>query len=465
MKRLIFAAVITLMSLSTTSEAGKYRYDYVTFDYFYHTLNPYGEWIEIDYDVYVWRPHHVHMSWRPYSEGRWVWTANGWYWDSYEPFGWATYHYGRWYFDEYHGWVWMPDYEWGPAWVEWRYDNNYIGWAPLPPYAHFSISAGLTFSINWHSRHHHWSFVTYHNFCSRNVNYYFISEVKKVYVFDNTKYRTNYYARGNRIINDGVPRDVIERRSGVRIREQNIRNSNNYTDFRSSSGRNNEVVSYRPGQTEISRQATVDRSSIRRSKVQTTLRTDKVRSAANSRNDASTIEKRSGTTRSYNDNRSTEKSSGASRTYSREATKNSSRTYKEKSGVRQKSSSYSESGRSYSRKDNSSYSRTPSTQRKTETKNNSSGYADKSSRSYKNSGSSDYQKKSSSANKSKSYSSSSKSGSSSSSGRSKSYNRSSGSKKSSSSKSYNRSSGSRKSSDSRSSSSRSSASSSGRSKR
>jgi uncharacterized protein YraI len=34
---------------------------------------------------------------RPYTVGRWVFTDRyGWMWASSEPFGWATYHYGRW---------------------------------------------------------------------------------------------------------------------------------------------------------------------------------------------------------------------------------------------------------------------------------------------------------------------------------------------------------------------------------
>ena len=31
------------------------------------------------------------------------------------------------------GWFWIPGDEWAPAWVDWRYSNDYVGWAPLPP--------------------------------------------------------------------------------------------------------------------------------------------------------------------------------------------------------------------------------------------------------------------------------------------------------------------------------------------
>jgi hypothetical protein len=60
-------------------------------------------------------------------------TDSGWYWVSTEQWGWATYHYGRWDYDSYYGWVWVPGTEWAPSWVEWRQGDDYVGWAPLPP--------------------------------------------------------------------------------------------------------------------------------------------------------------------------------------------------------------------------------------------------------------------------------------------------------------------------------------------
>src|SRR5262249_50929004 len=83
---------------------------------------------------YCWQPD-VAVSdptWRPYSDGYWAYTDLGWTWVSYEDFGWATYHYGRWVRLADYGWVWVPGYEWGPAWVSWRFGWGYAGWAPLP---------------------------------------------------------------------------------------------------------------------------------------------------------------------------------------------------------------------------------------------------------------------------------------------------------------------------------------------
>ena len=83
---------------------------------------------------YVWIPEDVDARWRPYTEGRWVYSRrHGWTWVSSEPFGWATYHYGRWGFSNRIGWFWVPGTRWAPAWVSWRQSDDYLAWAPLPP--------------------------------------------------------------------------------------------------------------------------------------------------------------------------------------------------------------------------------------------------------------------------------------------------------------------------------------------
>jgi len=60
-------------------------------------------------------------------------TEYGNMWVSDAPYGWATYHYGRWTYNSYYGWVWLPGHEWAPAWVSWRSGGGYYGWAPMGP--------------------------------------------------------------------------------------------------------------------------------------------------------------------------------------------------------------------------------------------------------------------------------------------------------------------------------------------
>lgn len=110
----------------------------VSLDYFYDNLNG-GNWYEVADYGYVWQPDvATNPTWRPYTDGYWAYTDVGWTWVSYEDFGWATYHYGRWARLSDYGWVWVPGYDWGPAWVSWRTGGDYVGWAPLPPPAQTS---------------------------------------------------------------------------------------------------------------------------------------------------------------------------------------------------------------------------------------------------------------------------------------------------------------------------------------
>ena len=102
---------------------------------FFAELSRFGEWFETQDYGFVWQPMALgtNPAWRPYTRGRWVNSDQGWTWLSDEPFGWAVYHYGRWVLLAEHGWVWVPGDDWAPAWVSWRQNDDYLGWAPLPP--------------------------------------------------------------------------------------------------------------------------------------------------------------------------------------------------------------------------------------------------------------------------------------------------------------------------------------------
>lgn len=92
-------------------------------------LRSHGSW-HFDVDIgYVWQPR-VGAGWRPYLDGRWVWSPYGWTWVPNEIWGWAPSHYGRWGHSLGLGWYWMPGRTWSPAWVSWSYGNDYIGWCP-----------------------------------------------------------------------------------------------------------------------------------------------------------------------------------------------------------------------------------------------------------------------------------------------------------------------------------------------
>jgi hypothetical protein len=100
---------------------------------FYDALAPHGSWV--DYGKYgpVWYPTRVSSSWRPYLDGRWMPSRSGWVFETSEPWGWATYHYGNWMPTTEYGWVWSPGSTWYPSTAAWRTSDDFVGWAPVPP--------------------------------------------------------------------------------------------------------------------------------------------------------------------------------------------------------------------------------------------------------------------------------------------------------------------------------------------
>ena len=116
-------------------------------------LNDYGEWIHTRKYGYVWRPYSSAVSqyadWSPYRYGHWRWVPPyGWTWVNDEPWGWATYHHGRWVWDN-GAWYWTPYgyYRhsrswWHPALVVIRVLGNNVCWYPLPyNYGYYNYNA------------------------------------------------------------------------------------------------------------------------------------------------------------------------------------------------------------------------------------------------------------------------------------------------------------------------------------
>jgi hypothetical protein len=236
------------------------------FGIFFSVLNPHGAWIELDHGLVVWRPTIIRRGWAPYRMGEWVWTSDGWYWDSYEPFGHVTYHYGRWYFDDYYGWIWVPDYEWAPSWVEWRYDDSYIGWAPLPPYAVFSINIGIHYTHTYYTPYNHWHFVTYNHFGNPHIYKHFVGHKYKNRIYNRTKYRTNYDYYDGRVVNRGVDVDYVRKRSGREIRSRDIERTRDYTfTERGRNERDNKIRTLYIPREELKKNNDFNRSDIKRS--------------------------------------------------------------------------------------------------------------------------------------------------------------------------------------------------------
>jgi hypothetical protein len=113
--------------------------DQQTFD---QDLSAYGHWVDTPEYGRVWIPDGTRPDWQPYTDGQWVDTTYGWAFVSAVPWGWATFHYGRWGYGLTLGWFWVPGFIWGPAWVGWRAYPGYACWSPMPPH-------GFVFHGHW----------------------------------------------------------------------------------------------------------------------------------------------------------------------------------------------------------------------------------------------------------------------------------------------------------------------------
>jgi hypothetical protein len=111
-------------------------------------LSEYGDWIYTRKYGYVWRPFSrsiaSYSNWSPYRYGQWRWVPiYGWTWVNDEPWGWATYHHGRWVWDDGY-WHWAPygNSRWRRSWwrpalvsiVTW---NGSVCWYPLSYYDNY----------------------------------------------------------------------------------------------------------------------------------------------------------------------------------------------------------------------------------------------------------------------------------------------------------------------------------------
>jgi hypothetical protein len=173
---------------------------------FYTKLEPYGDWRETSDYGYVWQPREAQTrNWRPYTTGRWVYTDAGWTWVSEEPFGWATYHYGRWTRLRNIGWVWVPGDEWAPAWVSWRKSDEYVGWAPLPPEARFDRRSGIH---NWADSYYdigpdQYCFVATKEFGGERVERRVVPAERNVTIVNQTTNVTNITYNNTTVVNQG----------------------------------------------------------------------------------------------------------------------------------------------------------------------------------------------------------------------------------------------------------------------
>src|SRR5438132_4947276 len=189
------------------------------YDVFYTRLLPdEGDWVEAGDYGYCFRPR-VSEDWRPYRDGHWVWTDRGWYWESDEPYAWATYHYCGWVDIGGTGWCWVPGHQWAPAWVSWRESDQHVGWAPLPPEADISVNVGIS---SWSDSYYDigpyaYNFISYSHWSEPSYARYIVPPERNVQIISETKNVTNIVTNNNLINNFGPPVQTVAAKTNQNI--------------------------------------------------------------------------------------------------------------------------------------------------------------------------------------------------------------------------------------------------------
>jgi hypothetical protein len=225
-----------LLLLTGTTNMAMAQNEDVSLQSFYDELSPYGTWIQDPEYGYVWRPDVDQEEFRPYySNGRWVMTEYGNTWVSNYDWGWAPFHYGRWIYNRYNNWIWIPDTVWGPAWVSWRSGGGYYGWAPLGPSINININIGRSYRVPDFC----WNFIPQgHIYYNSYPRYY--GGRNNVYI-RNTVIINNTYVRNSRTYYTGPRVDDVRRATNRDVTVYNISRSN-----RPSRIENNTVNIYNP---------------------------------------------------------------------------------------------------------------------------------------------------------------------------------------------------------------------------
>lgn len=230
------AIVLGLMLLLTgTTQKVMAQDEDISMQSFYDELSPYGTWIQDPQYGYVWRPDVEQGDFRPYyTNGRWAMTEYGNTWVSDYDWGWAPFHYGRWVYNRYNQWVWIPDTVWGPAWVSWRSGGGYYGWAPMGP--------GMNINVNFNIPNLWWVFVPQRNIYYNSFPRYYSR--RNMVIINNTTIINNTYVRNNRYYSSGPRANDIRRYTG---RDVPVYNVNRTTRPSRTNFDGNRIDLYTPG--------------------------------------------------------------------------------------------------------------------------------------------------------------------------------------------------------------------------
>lgn len=179
---------------------------------------------------------------RPYTNGQWIATDEGWYFKAPTPQEEIVHHYGRWTYSPAMGYVWVPGRVRSPAWVDWREDEDNVAWTPIPPDV-FVVNNEIAPVPVYEDRY---VVVEKRYFIEPVVTQYVYIDKIKV---KKMKHLKGLYVRDRVLVNSGPEYTVIERFTGRTITPYKVITMNN--DFRNTWIENNSVNTFAPVFTKV----------------------------------------------------------------------------------------------------------------------------------------------------------------------------------------------------------------------
>lgn len=196
-------------------------------------MDPYG---------WVWSPNNVDASWRPYTDGGWSYADCGWTWVSDQEWGWAPFHYGRWFFHEHRGWCWVPGSQWAPAWVTWHWGNDWCGWAPMPPLVAWETCSDWDAVVPSFG----WCFVQHRDFRRSHLKDHIALVAWNVTLLQATRNVTRFEVRDKGVFNLSLTAEQVERATGRPVTRCQIAEVNSPGAARGSLRGRTGINIYRP---------------------------------------------------------------------------------------------------------------------------------------------------------------------------------------------------------------------------
>jgi hypothetical protein len=175
----------------------------------------------------------------PYSNGQWVNTEQGWYFQAPTPYEEVVHHYGRWTNSPTEGWVWVPGRVWSPAWVDWKENDEYVAWTPLPPGSYIIDDKVNDYQIYDDK----YVVVEKRYFVEPELYKYHVVENKKKTIIQELRKVNGVMVVNHRVINKGPEVSIIESVLGVPIPVVKI---DKVTTYRSIGYSDNVIHTYSP---------------------------------------------------------------------------------------------------------------------------------------------------------------------------------------------------------------------------